>query len=78
MVKARFIVEREDTNVMVISDVGINSTSITNDAEAVVLDLHNKGLGNRKLLYYDSEGNLGALLHDGHGKFTGFGIIVEK
>lgn len=72
--KARFIVEREDSSRMIISDVGSTSMSITNDAEAVVHELHKQGLGKRKLFYYDSEGKLDELLHDGKGNFIGFGL----
>jgi hypothetical protein len=77
VVRAHYIIERDDPTFMIIADVGTSSTSITNDAEAVVLELHKNGLGDRKLLYYDSEGKLGALVHDGKGKFLDFGIIIE-
>lgn len=75
--RARFIVEQDTLTKLVIADVGSGSTSVTNDAEAVVLALHKQGLGNRKLLYYDSEGHLDELLHDGNGNFIGFGPYEE-
>lgn len=71
--RSKFIVEREDSDTVVISDVGGVCMSVTNDAEAVVRALHDQGvLRGRRLLYYDSEGRLDELKHDGHGNFTGF------
>jgi hypothetical protein len=71
--RARFVVERDDAETVTISDVGLSSTSVTNDAEAVVMDLHSRGvLRGRRLLYYDSDGQLDELKHDGQGNFTGF------
>lgn len=47
--------------------------SITNDADNLVMHLANEGLirSNTALYYYDSEGQLDQILHDGH-KFFGF------
>jgi len=49
--------------------------TITNDAEQVVEAVAVQ-LGNRRLLYYDSEGDLTELKHT-NGKFTGFGFVKE-
>lgn len=73
--RAKFIVESEGNNSLVIADVGDHSRvpTITNDAEAVVADLHASGLlGEKHLYYHDSEGTLDQLLHDGQGHFVGF------
>lgn len=59
---------------MTIRDDNIGGMSVTNDAEAVVRDLFERGtLGTRRLFYYDSEGQLDELAHDG-AKFTGFKV----
>lgn len=72
-VKAHYIMEKEDEKTVVITDVGTTHMSVTNDAEAVVCDLHEKGiLRGRRLFYYDSEGRLDELVHDGHGRFLSF------
>lgn len=49
--------------------------TVTNDADRVVRRCHGWGYvrGETRLFYYDSEGLLGELLHDGKGNFTGFG-----
>lgn len=53
--------------------------SVTNDAENVVMWLHEKGvLENRRLVYRDTEGRWGQLLHDGHGTFLGFKNIKAR
>ena len=59
-------------DVLVIRDAGTGMT-VTNDAEAVVAFLleHKALCEGRRLLYFDSEGNLDEILHDGE-KFTGF------
>lgn len=72
---AKFIVESEGSNSVIIADVGDHSKvfTITNDAEAVVAALHASGiLGSKRLYYHDSEGTLDELLHDGEGFLTGF------
>ena len=66
---------------VVIRDIGHlqGRPSVTNDAEWVVLRLHAGGkaggigskLGNRRLFYFDSQGDLDELLHVG-GVFVGF------
>jgi hypothetical protein len=52
--------------------------TVTNDAEAVVRFLDRSGaLERKRLLYYDSDGELGELLHDGRGNFIGFHFLAE-
>lgn len=46
------------------------AVAVTNDAEAVVVELANK-FGRRRILYFDSDGNLDELLHEG-GVFLGY------
>ena len=76
MPRARFFVEREDADSVTIADVGETCMSVTNDVEAVVKDLHDRGvLKGRRLFYHDSTGSLDELKHDGKGKFTGFEFI---
>lgn len=70
--RARFIVEQDTPAALTISDVGSDTMSVTNDAEAVVLYLHGQGMGIRRLFYYDSEGRLDELVHDGNGNFLRF------
>lgn len=73
MVRARYIIDKEDEKTVVIADVGTTQMSVTNDAEAVVRDLHERGaLRGRRLFYYDSEGRLDELVHDGRGVFVNF------
>lgn len=73
MTRARYMVEKEDEQSVTIADVGSQSMSVTNDAEAVVQELHERGvLRGRRLYYYDSQGQLDELKHDGSGRFTGF------
>lgn len=45
--------------------------SVTNDAEAV-LALLARTIRNRRFLYFDSEGRLDEILHNGAGQFVGF------
>ena len=45
--------------------------SVTNDAENVVMELHNKYHGAR-IIYQDTMGAWDELKHDGRGIFTGF------
>ena len=46
--------------------------SVTNDAEAVVQDILLRGYLRSRILYRDSAGQWGELIHNGQ-KFTGFG-----
>lgn len=63
-----------DTEVL-IEDLGPwdQYATVTNDAEAVVAELHKLGkLGPRRLFYLDSDGNRDEIRHDGAGRFLGF------
>jgi hypothetical protein len=64
----------ETTEFIYIKDIGFDKGrfSVTNDAEFVVAELHeNFNLGNRRIFYMDSEGNVDELLHRS-GVFSGF------
>lgn len=70
---ANYRIEEQTEDRIVIRDVGKNSMSVTNDAEDVVHTLELYGvLNGRHLFYYDSEGRLDEILHDGKGGFLGF------
>lgn len=70
--RARFEVVSEDAEKLVIMDVGpwTAHPTVTNDAEAVVEELA-PTLKGRRLLYYDSDGDLDELMVK-DGKFEGF------
>jgi hypothetical protein len=74
--KFNVMAAQSDADTLVINDVGPHSQymTVTNDAERVVAHLHKRGdlPPARRLLYYDSEGELGQLRHDGAGKFLGY------
>ena len=73
MTRAKYRVELQTDDQILIKDVGEDSMTVTNDAEAVVRDLHRNGiLGEHRLLYIDSEGSVDELKHDGKGTFQGF------
>jgi hypothetical protein len=73
MAKATYRVELQNEEEILIKDVGKDCMTVTNDAEAVVRDLYRNGmLGERRLLYIDSEGSVDELKHDGKGVFQGF------
>ncbi len=68
------IISQDDATLTIRDTGGGRLLTVTNDAEAVVAELHRSGrLGIRKLLYWDSEGSLDEIHHDGRGGFTGFG-----
>lgn len=70
--RAKYTVESQNNEILVIRDAGKGQMTVTNDAEAVVEDLEESGLlRGRKLLYYDSDGRLDELKHK-DGKFAGF------
>lgn len=70
--RASYVIERQSDTIIVIADVGTGIT-VTNDAEAVIQEMHERGLlQTQQVLYYDSEGQLDELKHDGKGRFTGF------
>ncbi len=70
------IVEDLTGRPLVIKDLGPwdQHPTITNDAEGVVAELHLRGVlpADRRLLYYDSEGQLDEILLDVAGCFAGF------
>lgn len=73
MLRASYRIEEQTDEKVVIRDVGRDCMSVTNDAEAVVRDLQRNGmLDGRRLFYYDSDGRLDELKHDGKGIFRGF------
>ncbi len=70
--KANYVVVYQDDTTVCIRDVGPwdRHLTVTNDAERVVDELY-VALNGRKLIYYDSDGELGTLrVID--GKFAGF------
>ncbi len=71
--KASYVILEDTWDRILIQDRGVGM-SITNDAEAVVQDLINKGLIHAKkvILYQDTENNVDRLVHDGI-KFIAFG-----
>jgi hypothetical protein len=75
---ANFEVVRSDNSVVVIRDLGpwTKHPTVTNDAEQVVAGL-GSWLNGRRLLYYDSEGELGELKHEGT-RFTGFAPVKSE
>lgn len=73
---ARFVIipSESDQSKLTIQDVGhVDGITITNDVEAVVESLTREGLlpADRRLFYYDSEGQLDEITHKG-GVFVGF------
>ena len=74
MVKSNFIINHETSEYMYIIDVGHRThKTVTNDAENVVKHLFdNFDLGNRRLIYSDSDGKDDELVHDGKGTFKGY------
>ena len=74
---ARFLVEQDKPDRLVIRDIGHEThRSVTNDAENVVATLAGK-LGNRRLFYYDSMGEMDELLVK-NGQFAGFAPGPER
>ena len=73
---ARFVIipSESDAKKLTIQDVGhLRGKSVTNDAEAVVESLTREGLlpADRRLFYYDSDGQLDEIVHK-DGAFVGF------
>jgi hypothetical protein len=70
--KAKYAILRQNSKAVAIEDLS-TGRSVTNDAEAVVRELHQSGiLAGRRLIYFDTFGQLDELKHDGKGNFTGF------
>lgn len=64
-----------DLQHMIVRDIGPWDVypTITNAAEVLVKHLHDHhNLGVRELFYYDTEGQLDQLVHDGNGNFLTF------
>jgi hypothetical protein len=65
---------------LVIRDLGgeLGCMSVTNDAESVVEYLYSEGdlTDDRKLYYYDTEGDLDEIVHE-KGQFVRFNIIRD-
>lgn len=78
MNEAAFEVVEEDAGKVVLRDIGPWSKhpTITNDAEQVVEKMHAR-VGDRRLLYYDSDGELTELRHEGP-RFTGFAFVKVR
>ena len=75
--RAKFrVVDEFPTRVTIIDGANYyGSMSITNDAEAVTEYLIKEYGPEKKFFYWDTEGELTELLHDGK-VFTGFGLEV--
>lgn len=76
--RADFAIAHTDDRLLVIVDVGPwhSRPTVTNDAEAVIAELHRRGvLGKRRLIYRDSDRRWDELTHDGAGKFKGFAAL---
>ena len=75
-------VPQESTpEVLVIRDLNNPACrSITNAAEDVVKYLYQAGdlKGNRRLWYYDTDGNKDEIIHDGEGKFIDFSFLPRS
>lgn len=81
--RAKFVVLRDDYlggGPLVIRDVGPwdEHPTVTNDADAIVVNMLEEGelAPEQRLLYFDSEGELAELLHDGQ-RFVGFKAAGE-
>ena len=76
---AQYIIIEDGPNKIVLKDIGPwdKYLTITNDAEYIVNQLHltNRLSFDKQLLYYDSEGELTELKHNGNGVFISFGRI---
>lgn len=70
---AVFTIESIDGSIVTIRDIGHEyGPSVTNDAENVVHKLLQE-YGNRRFFYYDSDNELGELVHNGRD-FVTFGF----
>jgi len=72
MIASQFVIENETSDYMYIIDTGIDARSVTNDAGNVLSHLStNFNLGNRRLIYRDSTGQIDEIVHD-NGIFIRF------
>jgi hypothetical protein len=77
--KANYLVKKISSEIIVLRDDGPwdRYMTITNAAESVVEEINQHyGIGNRRLFYYDSEGELTELLVK-DGRFVGFAPATE-
>jgi hypothetical protein len=71
-------VEIDNTKVVIADDANFTGKmSVTNDAENVTIALIENFGANLRYLYYDTDGELTELYHDGK-VFTGFGLPELK
>lgn len=76
-----YVPEESTPEILVIRDLDNPACrSITNDAENVVEYLFKQGelRNDRRLYYYDTDGNKDELLHDGEGKFISYGFLPRQ
>ena len=79
---ARFSLVAAETSarVLTIRDLGPHDRhkTITNDAEYLVRVLSHRGVleAGRRLCYYDTQGELAELVHDGRGRFLRFAPVA--
>lgn len=78
MNRAAYEVVERDAGKVVLRDIGPWSQhpTVTNDAEQVVEDVL-AWAGGRRILYYDSEGELTELVHDGT-RFVRFAFVKSE
>ena len=71
--RSNFTVIQNGPGAVVLRDhcLSKQTMSITNDAENVTEWVH-KNYGNKQVFYFDTEGVLTELKHNGKGMFTGF------
>ncbi|CAB4203490.1 hypothetical protein UFOVP1382_106 [uncultured Caudovirales phage] len=79
--RAEYRIVSQSPSLVVITDVGSarGKMSVTNDAEAVVQDLHQNGVlvEGAALHYYDSEGELAGLAWEGREDSVGFYAVLD-
>lgn len=73
----RIVADLQD--ILAIEDLDAGNLSVTNDAEGVIARLAaSGGLGERRLIYRDTDGVWDELQHDAKGRFAGFGAIRAR
>lgn len=78
--KANYIVRERTAERIVLEDIGPwdRYMTITNAAETVIEEIElSYGIGTRKVLYYDSDGELTELLVK-NGRFAGFAPVLPS
>lgn len=85
MIKSNYVVEFCCNSKIIIRDIGPweQYTTVTNNAEGVIAEINEKlsqvgGIGQKRVFYYDSEGDYDELCHDGNGNFTGFHMMDAR